>query len=431
MTRHTFRFSPRSVFTLWKSAFTLAVIAAIAMFAPLARAQSYNVIHTFSGGGDGFMPYSGLTVDAGGHLYGTTSEMTGGTVFEMKQVNGSWLLSTLLNFNRNNGLIPYGRPVFGPGGSVFGTTLEGGTSENCEEGCGAVYNIRPPQTVCKTVSCPWTGVAILSFSDSNDGGNPNLVDPVFDAAGNLYGTATIGGTSGVGVVYKLTRSNGGWTETVIHNFSGPDGAYPYSGLVFDSAGNLYGTTGYGGQYGFGSIYELYPSQYGWSVTTLYSFRGTTDGQNPSAPLIFDRAGNLYGATPVGGANGGGTVFELSSSGGSWNFSLLYSLTGQPTQNYYPGVIDTLALDSAGNLYGAGYSEGANSRGAIFKLSPSNGSWTYTSLHDFTGGTDGAYPLGGPTFDSSGNLYGTTVNGGTTSGQNCRSAGCGVVWEITP
>jgi hypothetical protein len=115
MTHYTQRFSPFSIHTLRKLTFTLVVIAAVALFATLGRAQTYNVIHTFSGGGDGFAPYSGLTIGPGGNLYGTTSEMTGGTVFQMKQVNGSWLLSTLLNFNRRNGLIPYGRPVFGPG----------------------------------------------------------------------------------------------------------------------------------------------------------------------------------------------------------------------------------------------------------------------------------------------------------------------------
>ena len=431
MTHYAQRFSPFSIHTLRKLTFTLVVIAALALFAPLGRAQTYNVIHTFSGGGDGFAPYSGLTIGPGGNLYGTTSEMTGGTVFQMKQVNGSWLLSTLLNFNRRNGLIPYGRPVFGPGGSLFGTTLEGGTSQNCEEGCGAVYNMRPPATVCKSVSCPWTGVAIYSFADSNDGGSPNQVNPAFDQAGNLYGTAAMGGLSGRGVVYKLTPSNGSWNETVILNFDGPNGMYPYSGVIIDDAGNLYGTTAYGGQHGLGSIYEISPSGSGWAMTTLYSFQGTTDGQNPSAGLVLDRAGNLYGATPVGGSNGGGTVFELSPSGGNWNFSLLYSLTGQPTQQHYPGVIDALAIDSTGNLYGAAYSEGTHSSGAIFKLTPSNGGWTYTSLHDFSGGSDGGFPLGGPSVDGGGKVYGTTEYGGTLSGQNCAFAGCGVVWEITP
>ncbi len=396
-----------------------------------AQAQTFSVIHTFTGGADGYQPYAGLTIDRGGHLYGTTSEYPqGGTVFEMKQVNGNWSFSTILPFNLNNGWLPFSRVVFGPGGSMFGTTFEGGTSENCEFGCGAVYNIRPPRAVCNRSNCPWAGNAIVSFTDGLDGGNPNLVDPVFDAAGNLYGTATTGGTSGIGVAYKLTRSNGVWSETVIHNFNGTDGAYPYSGVIFDQAGNVYGTTGYGGQYDKGTVYRLSPSGSGWTLTTLYSFQGTSDGEYPSATLVFDGAGNLYGATPVGGSGGGGTVFRLSPAGGGWSFSLLYSLTRQIINDSYPGVFNALVLDAAGNLYGADHAATPNGYGSVFKLTPSNGSWTYTSLHDFSGGSDGANPSGGVNFDMNGNLYGTTLLGGSQGG-NCFTVGCGVVWEITP
>ncbi len=391
------------------------------------QAQTFSVIHAFSGNGDGYQPYAGLTIDQAGNLYGTTTEYIGGTAFKMKHVNGSWVLYPLSNI----ALIPYSRVVFGPGGALFGTSLEGGTSGFCEFGCGSVYALTPQQTVCMTVSCPWVQTYLHSFTDGDDGGNPNLVDPVFDAEGNLYGTAAIGGSAGVGVVYEMTRSaGGGWPETVLHNFTGPDGAYPYSGVIFDHAGNLYGTTGYGGRYNYGTVYELSPTGSGWTLTTLYDFQGTTDGYSPGATLIFDQAGNLYGATVVGGANGGGTVFKLSPSGGSWNFSLLYSLTGQVTQESYPGVYNALAMDLAGNLYGAAYYDGAHGNGAIFKLTPASGTWTYTSLHDFTGGPDGANPFGGVNFDSHGNLYGTTVLGGMTGGENCYSEGCGVVWEIT-
>lgn len=406
----------------------LASILFALVFISAMHAQTFSVIHAFSGGGDGYQPYAGLTIDQAGNLYGTTTEYVGGTAFKMRQVNGGWVLYPLSNI----ALIPYSRVVFGPGGALFGTTLEGGTSEFCEFGCGSVYALTPQQTVCETVSCPWIQTYIHSFTDGADGGNPNLVDPVFDAEGNLYGTAAIGGSAGVGVVYEMTRSDdGSWNETVLHNFTGPDGGYPYSGVIFDHAGNLYGTTGYGGSYGNGTVYELSPDGSGWTLTTLYDFQGTTDGSTPSATLISDQAGNLYGATIVGGAHGGGTVFKLSPSGGSWNFSLLYSLTGQETQTSYPGVFNALAQDAAGNLYGAAYTEGAHGNGAIFKLTPTNGTWTYTSLHDFTGGSDGANPFGGVNFDSHGNLFGTTVLGGMTGGENCDSQGCGVVWEITP
>jgi uncharacterized repeat protein (TIGR03803 family) len=159
------------------------------------------------------------------------------------------------------------------------------------------------------------------------------------------------------------------------------------------------------------------------LTTLYSFRGTNDGEHPSATLVFDGAGNLYGATTLGGSGGGGTVFRLSPSGGGWNFSLLYSLAGHASEGQDPGVYNALVLDAAGNLYGADYADTPNGYGSIFKLTPANGIWTYTGLHDFTGGSDGANPMGGVNFDANGDLYGTTVYGGTTGG--------GVVWEITP
>jgi uncharacterized repeat protein (TIGR03803 family) len=398
-----------------------------------AQAQTFSVIHAFTGGSDGYDPYAGVTIDRGGHLYGTTSEQAGegGTVFEMKPVNGNWSFSTIFNFDITDGWIPFGRVVFGPGGSMFGTTWEGGNTQNCFEfGCGVVYNIRPPRTACNTSNCPWNGTAILSFDGEAGGGNPNLVDPVFDAAGNLYGTATTGGTSGIGVVFKLTRSDGVWTETVIHNFSGPDGALPYSGVIFDQAGNLYGTTGEGGQFDLGTVYRLSPSGSGWILTTLYSFRGTRDGERPAATLVFDGAGNLYGATMTGGSGGGGTVFRLSPSGGGWSFSVLYSFTGHVSNESYPGVYNALALDAAGNLYGADYADTPNGYGSIFKLALSNGSWTYSSLHDFTGGSDGANPIGGVNFDANGNLYGTTLGGGMQGG-NCYTVGCGVVWKIAP
>jgi uncharacterized repeat protein (TIGR03803 family) len=354
----------------------------------------------------------------------------GGTVFEMKPLNGNWFFSTIFNFDITDGWIPLGRVVFGPGGSMFGTTWEGGNTLNCFEfGCGVVYNIRPPRTACNSSNCPWTGTAILSF-DAYSGERPDLVDPVFDQAGNLYGTATTGGSSNIGVVFKLTRSNGTWTETVLHDFSGPDGAYPGSGVIFDQAGNLYGTTGGGGQFDLGTVYRLSPSGSGWTLTTLYSFRGIRDGEYPEATLVFDGAGNLYGATLVGGPGGGGTVFRLSPSGGGWSFSVLYSFTGHVLNESDPGVYNALVLDAAGNLYGADYADTPNGYGSIFKLTPSNGSWTYTSLHDFTGGSDGANPIGGVNFDTNGNLYGTTLSGGIQGG-NCSAVGCGVVWEITP
>lgn len=430
---------PRAVRSTPISTLALMMTYALAiLLCQSAPAQTFSVIHAFTGGFDGYSPYTGLTVDRGGHLYGTTAEYgtQGGTVFEMKPLNGNWSFSTIFQFDLNNvgvGWIPYGRVVFGPGGSLFGTTWQGGTSFNCFDfGCGSVYNLRPSPTVCNTTNCPWAGRAILSLDGESGGAFPNFVDPVFDVAGNLYGTAAQGGSSGIyGVVFKLAHANGTWTETVIHNFSGSDGSNPWSGLILDQAGNLYGTTGSGGPFDMGTVYRLSPSGSGWTLTTLYSFRGSTDGEHPSATLVFDQSGNLYGATMVGGSGGGGTIFRLSPSGGTWSFTVLSSLSGHiANDGTYPGVHNALVLDPAGNLYGSDYAATPSGYGAIFKLSPSEGIWTYTSLHDFTGGSDGAHPMGGPNFDSNGNLYGTALYGGNMNG-NCGGGGCGVVWEITP
>ncbi len=405
--------------------FLLTALILVLACGPLAHAQVFSVIHTFSGGGDGYQPVSGLTIDQGGNLYGTTSDYAGpGTVFQMKKKNGAWLLATLYTFNFYNGIIPQGRPVFGPGGAIYGTTTEGGGHiANCGEfNCGAVYSLRPPQTVCRAVSCPWTASLVYAFTGP-DGNQPYFVDPAFDSAGNIYGTTIEGGASLVGNVFQLTRSAGGnWTATSIHDFgtNPPDGFFPVSGVVLDSAGSVYGTTEGGGVNGPGAVYRLSRSGSGWTETLIYSFTGGADGSGPIGGLVFDSAGNLYGTTSGGGSGGGGTVFELSpAGGGAWNFTLLYSLPGAN----FNGPYDSLSFDAAGNLYGTTYGNGAYSYGNVFKLTRNNGNWTYTDLHDFTDGTDGGNPTGGVSIDSSGDLFGTTNFGGQNNN--------GVVWEIAP
>lgn len=397
-----------------------------------ALAQTFSVIHSFTGGGDGFQPYAGVTIDHGGNLYGTTSEFTadppGGTVFQMKYKSGAWTLKTLSNFDIVGGgpLLPEGRVVFGPGGALYGTTFYGGQGFCTELGCGSVYLLQPSGNVCSTFNCPWNITSEYSFQGPpGDGFSPSFVDPVFDSAGNLYGTTTEGGED-VGNVFMLVRSNGQWTQTSIHNFSGSDGMYPQSGVTLDAQGNLYGTAWMGGPNGFGAVYKLTRSGGSWTEETLYGFPNSSDGQYPVGGLVFDEQGNLYGTTYSGGVNGGGTVFELSPSGGGWNFSVIYSFAGQGRN---PGPFDTLTIDSAGNLYGTTYADGAFGDGSVFKLTKDNGSWTFTDLHDFTNGNDGGNPIGGVTLDANGNLYGTTSGGGSPH-QDCNGT-CGVVWEIKP
>jgi uncharacterized repeat protein (TIGR03803 family) len=269
---------------------------------------------------------------------------------------------------------------------------------------------------------------LYSFTGGADGSEPYYENLIFDQTGNLYGTTAGGGPAGGGVVFKLTPSGGSWTESVLHSFTGEDGFFPQTGVIFDSTGNLYGTTAMGGLNGKGNVFQLSPSGSGWVATTVYSFQGGADGYQPAGGVIVDRSGNLYGTTPIGGSGGGGTVFELSPSGGSWTFSLQYSWSGGW------GPDDNLAMDAFGNLYGTTYQDGAYGSGSVFKLTPIGGGWTYTDLHDFNPlviPLEGSGPNGGVTLDASGNLYGTTVYGGSYGGENCGGIGCGVVWEITP
>jgi uncharacterized repeat protein (TIGR03803 family) len=413
------------------SALTLTGVALLGTKS--AQAQTFTIIYAFTGQNDGYRPYAGLTLDRAGNLYGTTTEDSGpGTVFQLKRTGGNWNLTTL-GFTDG---IPSGRVVFGPNGTLYGTTNEGG-SGGCQFGCGTVYSL---QQTPACINCPWTMTVLYSFTGGADGSGPYAVDLVFDQAGDLYGTTAGGGSVGHGVVFKLTPSGSGWTESVIHDFSGAEGIFPASGVIFDSAGNLYGTTERGGAFGKGTVYRLARSGSAWVESTLYSFQGGTDQGFPVGGLLFDRSGNLYGTTTGGGGGSGpgGTVFELSPSGENWIFHLLYAwggiVGGGPQGN--------LAMDAEGNLYGATSGDGAYGEGSVFKLAPFSGGWSFTDLHDFTGFTggithvrgDGAGPTGGVILDANGNVYGTTAYGGIF-GESCENGGggygCGVVWQITP
>ena len=377
------------------------------------HAQSFQLLHTFVGG-DGAHPYSGLTMDRGGKLYGTVRTGHSGTnwggVYQMRSNGSGWILNTLYIFDGT--LV--GGVTFGPDGTLYGT------SPNNLAGYpyGYVYNIRPPVNACLTALCYWNFTLLYGFLGGADGATPLYGDLVFDKAGNIYGTASLGGSSN-GVVYEMTRSGGGWTQQPIYAFSGsPDGASPYSGVIVDNAGNLYGTTTAGGSSGNGTVFELSPSGGGWTENVLYSFQGGSDGNKPTAGLIFDQSGNIYGSTASGGTGGGGTVFELSPSGGSWTHSVLYNFTGSANCGPWGALVM-----QAGNLYGTTVCDGANNVGSVFELTPSGGGWTYNSLYDFTGGNDGENPYCNVAFDAAGNIYGSASAGG--------SHGVGVVWEITP
>jgi len=392
-----------------------------------AWAQSYHVLHSFTGGVDGSGPFGGVTMDRAGNLYGTAYGHGAhgyGTVFKLTLRNGSWLFESLYSFqNIPDGANPAARVIVGPNGTLYGTTNLGGVGCGYT-GCGTVFNLRPPATPCRAVSCPWNETVLHSFSNVPDGASP-YSEVVFDPAGDLYGTTYGGGAGDAGAVYKLTPFGGQWSESVIYSFqNNSDGALPQSGLIFDASGNLYGTSSAGGP-NYGAVYELTPTQFGWSEQTLHGFHDYSLGASPIGGVAFDPAGNLYGTTIYGGANTSGTVFELMPLQGSWTFNLLYSFSGSGSE----GSLANLILDASGNLYGTTYVDGAYGFGAVFKLTHSGDEWTYTSLHDFTGGSDGEGPLGQLIFDSNGNLYGTTGLGGIPG--TCGSTGCGVVFEITP
>ncbi len=414
--------------------YTVAMVLSLLFCLP-AKTQTFTVLHSFTGGADGGNAYAGLTIDRAGNLYGTTSAGGAGygTVFELKRSGSAWILHTLYTFRGNaagDGALPDARVIFGPDGKLYGTTYEGGGTNCGSYGCGTVFALAPSLSACKAALCPWSETILARFTEGFNGRLPQS-EVVFDPAGNLYGTTSTGGGRNMGTAYELVSNNGAWTEKVIYSFFGTsDGGNPYAGLVFDHDVNLYGTA-------LTTVFELTPSGQGWTETTLYQlppYVGTYAG------VVFDPSGNLYGATTLdyGLTYPGGSVFELATSGSGWMPETLYSFPSGTNGGAGPAA--SLTIDSLGNLYGTTYADpnngcrGGYGCGTVFKLSPNpDGSWTNTFLYKFTGGADGANPFSNVTFDSNGNLYGTTAYGGKT-GNNCGSQfgyQCGVVWEITP
>jgi uncharacterized repeat protein (TIGR03803 family) len=410
-----------------------AVIGFLITWGSVNAVGQEQVLHAFNGA-DGIRPDAGVILDGSGNVYGTTSGGGGsrcdcGTVFKLSLgTNGKWTRTVLHRFNGKDGANPFAGVISDAAGNLYGTTWLGGNSQNpCDSNCGVVFKLSPG------ANGAWTETVLHEFN-GKDGAEP-YAGLIFDAAGNLYGATSVGGTSsccGFGTVFKLSPgANGKWTETVLHSFNGKDGANPYAGVIFDGAGNLYGTT-FSAATGKSTVFRLTPSANGkWTHTVLHPFSGK-DGRSLYAGLIFDAEGNLYGATEDGGAYNGGTVFKLSpGANGKWTHTvLLHAFNGADGAQPYAGLV----FDAAWNLYGTTF-EGGTSKscigcGTVFKLSPqANGKWSETVLYSFNG-YDGQGPLlGSLNFDTSGRLYGTTTAGGNSSA--CDSHGCGVVFKIAP
>ena len=384
--------------------------------------------------------------------------------------------TVLFNFNANHKDPAYPRAglIADKSGNFYGTTTGGGTG-----GGGTVFEMK------HKTGGGWSVMTLHSFFPPRYGADL-ISSLIMDSAGNLYGTTSLGGASNNGTVFEMVRqSGGGFTEKTLHSFSSTEGTTPISGVIMDSAGNLFGTTVYGGSGtgciftgpSCGTVFELSPQSDGsWTETILYNFTNNgTDGVNPYFGLVFDGSGNLFGTTYYGGANNQGTVFELSpsigggwseqvihtfgsgadlgyaealvffkgnlygntgnggtgkgnvfeltpSTGGGWNEQILWQFA---PGNNAPGLPGTpITLDASGNIYGVTGSGGTGLNGTAFKLSQSGGSWNETTLYNFNSlGTDGANPVGGLVLDPKGNIYGVTGYGGANH--------AGVIFEITP
>jgi uncharacterized repeat protein (TIGR03803 family) len=405
----------------------------------------------------GMTPLSGLIADKAGNLYGVTSiggngdcsDFGGGsgcgTVYKLiapATNGGAWTEAVLYNFQGGaDGDEVVGSLIFDKSGNLYGTTGLGGGG-GCTYGCGTVFELSPPTTKGGS----WTKSTLYTFQ----GGNTDAAYPaaalVFDAKGNLYGSSEFGGNAncggfGCGTIFELSpppQPGGAWTEAVLHTFVGPttlDAYSPSSNLIFDAAGNLYGTAGFGGDSNNGAIFEMTPpATQGdpWSEAVIYSFIGPPDGASPSAGLVLAPSGVFYGTATGWGPNLAGTVFALAppaEAGGAWTVTVLHAFT-LLTDGGNPG--SSVVLDAAGNLYGttavggnyscnAGFDDGC---GVAFQLAvptKKGGAWKETVLHSFTGGHDGIQPEAGLVFGKFGLLYGTTETGGV--------AGAGTVFSV--
>jgi uncharacterized repeat protein (TIGR03803 family) len=399
-----------------------------------AAPTSEKVVYSFKGSPGGELPEAALIRDSAGGFYGVaTRGGTGnacsggcGTIFRLSQsASGVWSERTLHSFNLSDGAYP-GDPLVADGsGNLYGTTEVG---PNLGEAYGLFH-----------AKGGWKLQILHKFHGGSDGAQPRS-SMIFDTHGNLFGTTVAGGTGGSGgngSVFELTPQSGSWKETFVHRFiNAKNGTSPQAGAIFGSDGSLYGTTSYGGNTvcpaGCGVAYKLAPiANGGWRPSVLHAF-DAVDGDTSVAPVVFDKAGNLYGSEDEGGHSGCfggcGTIFELRRNGhGSLSFAVIHTFRVSDGG----GPEGEMVVDSAGNLYGTTVVGGniaacpqQRGCGVVFKLAPAPPPrrWTYSVLYVFNNSPDGALPTG-LVMGADGNLYGTTIGGG--------SLGLGAVFEVTP
>jgi uncharacterized repeat protein (TIGR03803 family) len=383
-----------------------------------AQAQQLQQLGLFNGS-NGTNPNPRLVMDAAGNLYGTTfyggfyGTFGPGTVFKLVHHDSGWTLTTLYEFHGHaDGSNPWGGVILGPDGALYGATSGGGSYS-----AGLVYKLQPPSGVCARALCYWQETVLYNFTGGADGDGPQG-DLAFDSSGNLYGTTSYGG-QGYGLVYRLTHSQGGWNESVLYAFGGgADGGYPQDGVVLDQAGNVYGDSGWDGAYSFGVVYELSNNNGAWTETVLHSFAGGSDGHYP-AGLTIDAAGNVYGETGEGGANNYGTVYQLQPANGGFNYNIIFNY-GPDTGGPFP--VTSLTADSTGDLYGCNVGGSNGAYGTAFKLVPAQGIWDFSGLYSFNE-YQGFELNCKPLLDTQGDIFGTA----SEAGQDFD----GTVWEITP
>ncbi|MCK1494931.1 hypothetical protein IVB14_32120 [Bradyrhizobium sp. 180] len=371
-------------------------------------AAATTLLASFNAGSNGNDPIAGLIMDAAGNLFGTTPSggaNNGGEVFEIVKTGSSYSStpSVLVSFNNTNGQAPYGGLIMDAAGNLFGTTEGGGANRD-----GTVFEIVKSGS---SYSSSPTTIATLS---STTGIYP-VGSLIMDAAGNLIGTTSSGGTNSDGTIFEIVKNGSSYssTPTVLVTFNGTNGAGPVDSLLTDAAGNLFGTTSSGGANNDGVVFEIVKSggSYSSTPTILASFSGT-NGANPHGNLVADAVGDLFGTTLNGGANNKGTVFELVKSGSSYGApTVLASFNGTNGANPQNGLI----IDAAGNLFGAASGGGANNYGTLFEIANNGGSYGALTVLSSLTYAGGGYPDGNLSLDAAGDLIGTASSGGAGGG----------------